>query len=383
MKLLINTSLLRFGGAVQVALSFIHECRNHPQHQYHVVVGTGVGAILKPTGFPANFYFYPKAFGEMGLAKLHRVQQEMAALERLIEPDCVLTSSGPSYWRSNSPHLMGFNLPLYIYPESPYLSAMSFAKKAKLGARRLLHSYYFRRDADAYIVQTDDVNERVRRLLKTEQVYTITNNHNAWYDRPQAFPDRLPSRRDGVFRLLTLSSYYPHKNLDLISQVIEALPESLRTRLEFVLTLTEAEYCNQISPKIPDQIQLIGPVPPHECPSLYQECDAMFLPTLAECFSASYPEAMKMEKPIITTDLGFARSICRDAALYFKPFDAISAAQAIERLVSYPNLIIKLKEAGRQRLLAFDSPARRAEKVLTICEALVRGKVIRNGEGFV
>ena len=52
MRLLINTSMLRFGGAVQVALSFIHECRLFTQNEFHVILGPGVGAVLDPADFP-------------------------------------------------------------------------------------------------------------------------------------------------------------------------------------------------------------------------------------------------------------------------------------------------------------------------------------------
>ena len=310
MRLLINTSKLRFGGAVQVALSFIHECQVHDQHEYHVVVGPGVCAVLKPSDFPRNFHFHEKSFGVMGVRKLAQVQREMSALESDILPDCVITTSGPPFWRSKAPHLVGFNRPLFIYPESPYLRNMPVSKRVKFAAQRWLHCRYFRRDADALIVQTDDVNQRVRRLLGTDRVHTVTNTHNGWYDQPVECATRLPPREAGVFRFLTLTSYYPHKNLDLIPQVIQALPRNLRSRVEFVLTLTETQYKEHIGEIVPNQVKLVGPVPPPECPSLYKECDAMFLPTLAECFSASYPEAMKMERPIITTDLGFARSIC-------------------------------------------------------------------------
>ena len=326
MRLLINTSKLRFGGAVQVALSLIHECRNHVEHEYHVVVGPGVGSVLDKSTFPENFHFYDKSFGVMGIGKLRRVQREMSELEQHIVPDCVVTTSGPSYWRSRAPHLIGFNLPLFIYPESPYLKSMTLWRKVKLAMQRWLHCSFFRRDADALIVQTEDVNSRVRRLLGKTKVYTVTNTHNGWFDQSGDFPNRLPARTEWVFRLLTVTSYYPHKNLKLIPKLIEVLPPDIGSRVEFVLTLTESEYRQHIGPEIPPQIKLIGTVPPPECPSLYRECDAMFLPTLAECFSASYAEAMKMEKPIVTTDLGFARSVCGDAALYFDPTDARSAA---------------------------------------------------------
>ena len=382
MRVLINTSMLRFGGAVQVALSLINECRAHDKSEYHVVIGPGVGAVLDPADFPGNFHFHYQDFGIMNLRKLPRVQQKMSAIEAQVRPDCVVTTSGPSYWRSKAPHLVGFNLPLYIYPESPYLKALPFRAKARLRTRKWLHRRLFRRDADALIVQTDDVNSRVRRLLGTDKVYTVTNNHNGWYDSPGNYPSRLPERKPGAFRLLTLTSYYPHKNLDLIPQVIEALPEALRSRVEFVLTLTEAEYHSRISPRIPPQVRLVGPVPPPECPALYGECDAMFLPTLAECFSASYPEAMKMEKPIVTTDLGFARSICGDAALYFRACDASSAAGQIGRLIQDQALQKELIETGRKRLSAFDTPVQRAEKILAICQDLAAGCGVENSRGY-
>ena len=51
---------------------------------------------------------------------------------------------------------------------------------------------------------------------------------------------------------------------------------------------------------LPDWLLAVGGVDIRECPSLYEQCDFMFLPTLLECFSASYAEAMKMRRPILT-----------------------------------------------------------------------------------
>ncbi len=45
------------------------------------------------------------------------------------------------------------------------------------------------------------------------------------------------------------------------------------------------------------------------------------MPTLLECFSASYLEAMYMKKIIFTSDLPFAHTVCKDAAFYFAPHD--------------------------------------------------------------
>ncbi|MFW5820255.1 MAG: glycosyltransferase, partial [Bacteroidota bacterium] len=105
-------------------------------------------------------------------------------------------------------------------------------------------------------------------------------------------------------------------------------------------------------------------------PSLYQECDAMFLPSLLECFSASYPEAMAMEKPIITVDLGFAHSICNDSALFFNPIDSTDALNKIEALRINADLRKNLILKGKKRLEDFPSSKERAVKYLEICEEI-------------
>ena len=370
MRLLINTSLLRFGGAVQVALSFIRECRSFDEHEYHVVLGSGVGAAIDQADFPSNFHFHQQSFGAIGLRKLLRVQREMGAIERKVCPDCVVTTSGPSFWRSQAPHLVGFNRFLDIYPESPYVQSLRGIRRVRREAYRQIHRWFYRRDADALIVQTDDVNCRAREWLGIEAVHTVSNTHSSFYLQHEPLPPRLAPIRDGVFRFVTVTSFYPHKNLEIIPEVLQTLHQQGTHSVEFVLTLTPDEYREKVSPCVPDGLHLIGPVPPDECPSLYEECDGMFLPTLAECFSASYPEAMVTGKPIVTTDLGFARSICGPAAMYFEPCNALDAARAVTALMRDEALQERLRGEGRRRLALFDSPARRAAKILDICATL-------------
>jgi len=369
MTIVINTAHQRFGGAVQVALSFIYECRAYEGYDFHVWVGSGVRKSLNESDFPPNFSFYHFDFGPLSLKKTFRIQKALGKLEQSIQPDVIIATSGPTYFHSKAPQIIGFNLPLYIYPESPHVQNWPLSLKIKMLLKKIAHFYFFRRDAAAYVVQTDDVNQRVRKALQTEEVYTVTNTHNHFYDEWQAFPPKLPKKRDGVFRFVTISSWYPHKNLDLIPEVQIELCKRGITNVEFVLTLKPEDFEERVlkGDKAPG-IHNIGSIPPEECPSLYQECDALFLPTLAECFSASYPEAMKMEKPIITTDLGFARSICGEAALYFSPKDGESAANTIIQLLKSDRLKQQLIERGKIRLSSFDTARTRAKKYLSICK---------------
>jgi glycosyltransferase involved in cell wall biosynthesis len=370
MKLLINTAAMRFGGAVQVALSFINECKSFTHHEYHILLGKGVGKSLKKADFPPNFYFYDYNPGPISLWMIPSMAKQLSKYEEEIKPDCVVTTSGPSYWHTKAPHLIGYNLPLYIYTESPYLKILTFKSKLRMFVKRKLHFWYFRRDASAYIVQTDDVNKRVRKALGSEKVYTVSNTHNGFYGSPKQFANKLPFKIKGEIRFLTLTSYYSHKNLEIIPLLSDELKKRSIHNIKFVLTIDDQSYEKIFGKNYLNDVVTLGAVKPEECPSLYQECDIMFLPTLAECFSASYPEAMVMKKPIITTDLGFARDICGNAAVYYEPMNPVAAADAIEKLINDKALQERLIENGLKRVTHFDTAKGRAKKILEICTGL-------------
>lgn len=373
MKIVINTAHQRFGGAIQVALSFIHECRAFPQHEYYVWVGPGVEKSLNEKDFPGNFHFQHFNFGVITFKKTFQINTILQKVEKKIQPDCIIATSGPSYLHSQAPQIIGFNLPLYIYPESPFVQEQSLYQKFRRDLKKQVHFYYFKRDADYFVVQTEDVNQRVRKALDTDKVLTVTNTASSYYTDWSAYPAKLPPKEERVFRFITISSYYRHKNLELIPEVLNELKNRGVEHVEFVLTLKEKDFQEHIGAH--EGISNVGPVKPEQCPSLYQECDALLLPTLAECFSASYPEAMIMEKPIVTTDLGFARSICGDAALFFEAKNAKNAAKQIKKLVEHPEIGQDLIAKGIKQLEKFDKPKSRAKKYLMLCNEISSKKI--------
>lgn len=371
MKVLINTAHQRFGGGVQVALSFIYECINFTDHEYHVILGEGLQDKVTEANFPDNFIFYKLSFGIIEIGILRKIQKNLSAIENKIKPDCIISTTGPTYFKSVAPQIVGFNLPLYIYPESPFLRKMSLINKVRFMLKKRLHVYFFKRDADVYVVQTDDVNKRVRRLLNTDKVTTVTNSYNHFFDKAYSIGTFLPPKKGHEFRFVTVSSWYPHKNLELIPEIASVLKKEGLDNIRFILTIQDEEYSKLVPVHLQDMVINVGPVQPAECPSIYTECDAMFLPTLAECFSASYPEAMKMKKPIVTTDLGFARSICGEAALYFNPSDAFSAVDQVIKLYNDVSLQNRLKDLGSVQLNNFDTASERAKKYLELCKRVV------------
>lgn len=376
MKIIINASGIVATGATQVTVSFIRECINFNQHTYYLFLNKVVAEELGELSLPQNFTLFTfsrKAFFDL---KGIKTWKRLIKLEKKINPDCVFSVFEPSVWKPSSPHLMGFAYAYYIYPESPLFSIISLKQKIRLNFLKRFHGFYLSRNANFFVCETKDVSRRLPGYLKCNpsNVYTVTNTFNDYYINFQpAIKNKLPFKDKDEFRFVTLSSFATHKNLKVLNEVIPILNNKLIDKnVKFVLTLHNHELDNNFSHEAKKQIINLGRIKVEECPQVYHECDALFLPTLMECFSASYAEAMKMGKPIVTSDLSFAHTVCEEAALYFDPVNPEDIAQKIIQLVSNEELRERLIAKGNERILEFDTPHSRAVKYLKICEEIIR-----------
>ena len=121
----------------------------------------------------------------------------------------------------------------------------------------------------------------------------------------------LAARSPDEQRLLVFTSYKPHKNLEIIPHVAACCALGAPSRVRFVFTLPDGPPWRRLKAKaealgVGEMMLNVGPVPAFAGPSLYAGCDALFMPTVLETFTANYPEAMAMDRPIITSDLDFA-----------------------------------------------------------------------------
>ena len=369
MKILINTASTYKGGGIQVAKSYIEEFKKFSQNEYFVVLSNTLSKSIDLNNYPDNFCFLTAPFRPATKYLSFKSHNYFfKEVEENWKPDIVFSAGGPSYWRPKTKHVIGFTLGHYIYPESPYFKIISLKRNLRWKGMKILARYLFKRDADVLITQTDDVTKRVKEFLGKEKVFTVSNTINYHYTNPIKVVNKLPKKEKEEFRLLTLSAWYPHKNLTIIPEVIRSLKSKGFKNFLFVTTLPEEDF-KKFESK--EGIINVGPVKIEEAPSLYTECDAMFLPTLLECFSASYPEAMIMKRPILTSDMGFAHTVCKDAALYFDPMDAHAIADKIIELYNSKELQQDLIEKGLQRLKIFGTAEDRAKRVLEICENML------------
>ena len=162
-------------------------------------------------------------------------------------------------------------------------------------------------------------------------------------------------------RLLALSRYYPHKNLELIVSAFEHHREELRG-VEVTLTIAPDQHPRAAALLerverlgLTSSIRNLGPIPQETIAVHFLASDGLLLPTLLESFSGTYLEAMSLGRPVLTSDLDFARATCGGAALYFDPWSPAGLAASICRLRDDSSVRWRLSSAGLRRAGAVNS----------------------------
>lgn len=172
--------------------------------------------------------------------------------------------------------------------------------------------------------------------------------HN-WLDTDQFAPAPSASAHR-PFRLLFVGNPSRRKGADLLPQLAAALGPEVEIRC--LGGLREAAAARGPANLLP-----LPRIRPEEMPRLYQEVDAVLVPTRYEAFGYVALEAMACGLPVV----GFASTgtaeVCRaeETALLAPAGDVEALLAACRRLARDPLLCRRLGAAGRQRALALFS----------------------------
>lgn len=382
MKILVNATTIVVGGGIQNVYSLLNEALNDAsQHEWHLAVSDRVEAELRRT--------HPLAADKAHVftstpARDRTARRQLQALEAEIRPDCVFTYNGPAYAKFRAPHLLGFATPWVTHATWLAYRTTRFPRQwveTAIASRYKAHWFRF---ADAWVTETD-VSKfgLVRRLgIDPNKVYVVPNSCGPLYfanQRERSFPCA-----GSKVRLLCFAAAYPHKRIEFLPEVAKEL--SLRNpELDFEFVITLPEDCQLLDNvlkraaalKVLPRINNQGRISVADGPKLYDTCDICFMPTVLETFSATYPEAMAMGLPIVTTDLEFASDVCQDAALYFEPNNAASAADCIQKLLRDETQWRILVAKGKSVLQGLPTPRQKYDAYLRVLCDLVDGKQAR------
>lgn len=373
MIFLINCSNLKNGGGLQVAQSICLQLGKYQQHRFVVVLSSYIVDIDIADGSNCVVFRYNIKNNVSTL--LFGRDSFLDGLVKKYNIDAILTLFGPSRWRPKVPHLCGFARAQLLL-KNPLANELTWKKKLLYNIWR----WGFNNSGDMFYTENKYISDMLPNLLGKVKVYTVTNYYNQVFDQPENWTrnvnlnldlnDNLNENDNGkMVTMLTVSSTAVHKNLGImvpVSEYLERVHPDFRFR--FVLTCNEAPF------PLPEHLRkhfvFIGKVDVAECPNLYEQADIMLMPTLMECFTATYPEAMRMEVPIVTTDLEFARGLCGEAACYYSALDAEAAAEAIYKVATDEAYRQQLTAYGKEQLKKFDNYEQRAEKLVGILEAM-------------
>lgn len=378
-KIIINTSNLYSGGGLQVALSFINELKKLSfDHEYYIFTSLAVNKQIDMKQFHDNFKFYTIEKSPSSLKTRLNTISKMDRLERDIEPDIVFSVFGPSYWKPSAIHLIGFADGWLYNPNSVAYDRISFFKRIKMKLLNIYKSYYLKRDANFYVLETEDAKNKFTNQLKLDntKVFVVGNTYSSnfdnkiYQDEENEFFIKLPDKNKNEFRLVYIAHNHPAKNLGVINDVYKYLKNK---NVTFVVTIDEISYKALFKDR--EYIINLGPIKQKSCPSVYKQCDALFAPTLLETFSAAYPEAMKMNIPILTSNYSFATSICENAALYFDPLNPEDIASKIDLLRDDLELRKRLIDNGKKQLLKYETAKSRAQKYIKLCEIIANQEI--------
>lgn len=360
MKILINASNLKQGGGVQVADSVCRCLDKHPEHNFVVVLSSALDATADAIAGYANVetvrYDVDRSLISLLWGKV-KFLDELVKEKKVL---CVLTIFGPSRWKPKVPHLCGFaRAQILPMSDSPYFAHVPWKEKIlNLFVRRS-----FRICADNLWTENEAISKLLGRVFPQKRIFTVSNNYNQVFDAPESWQAVLLSSFEGT-TLLTVTNAYPHKNLAIsldIARLLKAQHPEFKFR--FVFTIDGSQF-PPVEEDLKECFVFVGTVANAQCPSLYKVADIMFQPTLIECFTATYAEAMRMNVPIVTSDLSFARGLCGNAACYYAPRSAQEAAENIYEVATNTGLRDKLIAAGHKQLSTFLTAEERADKLI-------------------
>lgn len=358
LRILVLAHNLRAAGGLAVGRNVISSLsRVRPEHRYGLVVPSGVGYEEVATPLNAEKYYFDRRGSWR--RQYWFESWDLPKLAKAFRPDRVWGLGNFGLRNASCPQAVLIHKPHYVYgSEFQQRERLQFRLLNEIGRRRLRRSL----PATSLIFcQTRTICERFRQSYDFAGKVALMPSAVSEL-AIKGDPNKRPSifaHLAGRFVLLCVSKYYAHKNLEVFVELMLEHGEALQD-VTVIVTVAADQHPNANrfiqsldDPRLAERLINVGPIDPSEVAAYFANCSGLILPTLLETFGLPYLEAMQFGRPILTSDLDFARDVCGPAARYFDPNDAGSIRDAILELKGSPTRRQALIEAGRTRMTSF------------------------------
>lgn len=370
-KVFVNVSNLHTGGGVQVAASFLYELssiKDEGISNIHVFASSEVADSLSRLNAKIS------TFGHYEVIDTYGFKAFFSSLSsRIKNYDVVFTVFGPNYLRVKAKkEIVGFAQLWILDFNNPVSEKMSFFSRIILRFKFYIQWLFFLR-ADHYVVELEHVKKSlVTKGVDSKKISVVYNTVSSLYKDKSKWQPVCIKRNQEELSLGIVTRDYPHKNINILPLVAEALEAKHNLKVHFYTTLNDAEWATKDA-FFKKHVSTVGSLSPDQCPSFYEQIDGVVFPSLLECFSATPLEAMVMSKPLFASDRGFVRDVCGDHAVYFDPLDADDIALNIANYFKADIERADQLQHARDHALSFSSARGRAEQYLEIIQQHLKG----------
>lgn len=312
---------------MQVAASFISELLIFEEHvrKWDVWASTEVDQNLKNLNVDLTRLPGYRVVNSYGFRFI--ISSLAVELKRY---EVVFTVFGPLYsFLKPRVSIVGFAQAWIVCHDKDVFNLLGFNKKILYMMKFWLQSLFFKL-ADVLVVEVDSIKKSLLKLgfKKENSIHVVPNCLSSLYKNPSMWRDVEMPFSGAKFKIGYVGRNYLHKNLAVLPGVKRALKSQYDIDADFFVTFTDEEWaaCDEDFRR---SILNAGLLAVAQCPRFYEAVDAVILPSLLECFSATPLEAMAMGKPVFVADKPFNRDVCSDLAFYFNATDVDDIAHSL------------------------------------------------------
>ncbi len=379
MNILVNFLSIKSGGGQKVAFNFVEQTSKinfkHNIH-YSVTRDTWIAEYLKTCKIK-NIIIVEKSF--MSRMWFHYITTRKIVRREKI--DVIYTLFGISINSTNAISVVGSAYSNIYYPNEPFWPKTN---KIKYMLFRIRDYYRLRStlNADAIVFENDAMMGQARSVygVSPKNSVFIPPSYSTSDSNIQLKHNNGP-RAKKVYQGLMLTGYHFNKNIEIVPDILNEL-NHLNSGIRHSISISIHESDPRLLSikakaeryDVYDQMNFIGKIKPDKLSDVYARSDYVLLLSGMESFSNNIIEAWVYEKPLIISDKQWARSICKDAAIYVERENSNGIANNIDILQRNNELYTEMISKGKKELTHYPSPAEKVRRQYEFIETIFNSR---------